>query len=129
MALTLNFVDSYDHYNTSEIGKKWDVAGPSSTIDATGTKSRTGTGCLVINSGHGATKVVPANDHFIMSSAFHPNGAIPFGTFFNIMWLVEAVGGFQNRRDSRDGPPRGLARGTDAGRIGCLADSQRLQIR
>ena len=44
----LIFCDSWDHYNV--ITNKWSTAGTDTQIDLTGTRARTGIGCLLINS-------------------------------------------------------------------------------
>jgi hypothetical protein len=97
MALALIFCDSFDHYNS--LALKWDGVGVDNSIDLTGTKSRTGTGALSINSSaSGPFKNFTAQSKLLTMDAFNPNGNAPIGTKANILWFIDSGSGTQQVR-------------------------------
>lgn len=102
MALTCVFMDSWDHYDG--ITPKWTTGGNDCEIDLTGTKSRTGRGCLVIRSGaFGPSKVITATANPLVVTAFHPGGSVPSGTSANITYMTDSSSGVQNVRTVYNG--------------------------
>lgn len=72
--MALLFIDSFDHYSTSELANKWTTTG-SSTINAV--NMRTGIGCLGATSGNtGPSKTLPGNyKTLFVGAAFKISGA------------------------------------------------------
>lgn len=77
MALTLLFADGFDTYNS--LALLWDTPGTDTSIDLTGTISRTGLGCCkIISSAFGPTKTLNANyGSLTVSGALNPGGVVP----------------------------------------------------
>jgi hypothetical protein len=89
--MSIIFSDSWDHY--SVIANKWDLAGTDCSIDLTGTKSRTGIGCmLVLSSSAGPTKTITATTTPLVGTAWYSNIA---GEVMRFMYLAS---GAQNVR-------------------------------
>lgn len=66
------FCDSWDHYNT--VDQKWDFTGNDNQIDLTGTKGRTGIGCLLIlSAAFGPRKNIPQTTTPVVGTAFYSN--------------------------------------------------------
>src|SRR6185295_1061163 len=83
--------DSFDHYDQQ--GDKWDVAGPNSSINLSGTASRTGIGALLFASGVEGPKINFAAgilSRVVAGTAFYPDGAggVPKS---NIMMLWDST--------------------------------------
>ena len=75
------FCDSWDHYNT--IADKWSVGVPIANIDLTGTKSRTGIGCLLVEGAGGATENVNPTQKLICGTAYYSNTVVDQ----NVIWF------------------------------------------
>lgn len=88
----LMFCDSWDHYDT--IIDKWTAAGTDCVIDATGTKSRTGIGCLLIRSAaFGPIKSFPNSTKLSAGTAFYTEA---FGGTGEIFRFIYQPSGAQN---------------------------------
>lgn len=71
--MSLLFCDSFDHY--SVIVNKWDSGGTDCTIRSGTGVSRTGVGCLQINSAaFGPCKIVPQSTDVLVASAWYSDG-------------------------------------------------------
>jgi hypothetical protein len=65
-------LDSFDHYNVQD--QKWNTGSAQASIDLTGTKARTGVGCLIINSGfQGPLANLDNLAQIVMGTALHCN--------------------------------------------------------
>lgn len=78
MALGLLFHDGFDAYDV--VNYDWDTVGGGTSIDVTGTLSRTGLGCLIVN-----------------ANAFGPTKSIGYGTFNYILCTSYYPGGLSGK--------------------------------
>lgn len=74
MAFHTLFLDSFDHYSSAELDEKWSTgSGPGTSIDTSGTVSRTGLGCLECTQVGGPTSPPLGNrPNLILGVAFNP---------------------------------------------------------
>ena len=66
--MTLKFIDSFDHYSSSEIVNKYDTLGGFPSID--NSAQRTGIGCLSIPPGAYVQKSIGDNQTLVVGGAF-----------------------------------------------------------
>lgn len=92
MARALLFSDGFDVYDT--LTKKWDSQSANDLIDLTGTLSRSGLGCMVINTGGGGTqKNFTAGSQFIVSGAQNTTGLGGGGVFGPALQFADTIAG------------------------------------
>jgi hypothetical protein len=78
--------DSWDHY--SQIDSKWDTAGTDCNINLTGTKSRTGIGCLIIRSAAFGPKAnVTPTQKLLVGTAYYSNAVEDQ----NVIWIGDTA--------------------------------------
>lgn len=102
--MPLLFSDSFDHYNV--VLNKWTSDGSDCAIDLTGTKSRTGIGCVLIQSGAtGPSLLMGARLKTIIGTAYYSNSAIDqdvillkSGSTVQIRIVVLSTGAVQAQR-------------------------------
>ncbi|EYS89517.1 hypothetical protein CF68_32970 [Cupriavidus sp. SK-4] len=67
--MTLLFIDSFDHYATADITKKWTSNSGTTSISASG--GRRGGGAASLDPGASLSKAVPAASAFVVGAAFN----------------------------------------------------------
>jgi len=87
------FIDSFDHYDTPEIGQKWDTGGGGAVMNLSGTRSRTGIGCIICSPFGPELNFAPVPG-FVMGLAYNPTGA----NTNDIMGIISGTGVFRVRQ-------------------------------